>query len=107
MRRPICAFESVSQRGSTIGCDRVNAAVGTSGRFVVSAGPEKSQALEFLERVVNLRARDSCPVAYLTALQHQVCLVAMHWALGDPAQPAQLPSRPGTLPFTPSPPRPF
>src|SRR5258708_8133063 len=57
LRRPICAFESVSQRGSTIGCDRVNAAVGTSGRFVGSASPGESQAPQYLDRLTNRKAR--------------------------------------------------
>src|SRR5581483_8383359 len=75
---PLLALECIGKRAAS-GCgSRKYAPLRPCGGFVRSCALDEPEPRQLLQGVVHLRTRNPRPVPYLTPLQFQVRLVAVH-----------------------------
>src|SRR5713101_7429026 len=83
---PILALESFGQSRPAADRRGKHGSLGTRSRIVRFRSANEAAANQFIERVIDLWAGDSRPVAHFAAFQFEIGLIAVHRALGEQAQ---------------------
>src|SRR6476646_260596 len=78
---PVFAFKRSSQSRAPFRCGGEDVALGTERWFVVTCFFNQSKPCQLFQRVIDLGTRHSGPVLYLTALQFEIGLIAVHGLL--------------------------
>ena len=87
---PVRALQSVGERGATARRGFEDAALRATRALLRFGRSDDAEAREFVERIVNLRPRNSRPVANLPEFKQRVGLLAVHGSFGEKAEQDQI-----------------
>lgn len=97
---PFFTFEGAGEGSASFRSCSKHAAFGTGGRSTAFSGTNQLQPRELLDGVVDLRPRNTRPVADLTAFKLEISLVAVHGPFGEQAQQNKIRRREREAPLT-------